>query len=223
MAVVDAEERRFVKVAICTPCQDTVGAGFAYDLARLVGFSKDIPLSVIQSRGTIIPQQRAALVKQAVDYGATHLLFIDSDMRFPPNALERLLAHDQPIVAANYSTRRHPIVPTAEHKEKGMLFTPHDAEGLAEVSHAGMGLMLIEMAVFHLMSEPWFALGFDPKAKEYVGEDVFFCRQAKKSGFVTLVDQGLSREVRHVGEMEFRHEHALVTRDMWNKTETVAA
>lgn len=207
-----------VRVAICLPCQDVVNAGFALDLARLVGhIPEGVEYTLIQNRGTIIPQQRATLVSAAQQSGATHVLWIDSDMRFPNDALGRLLAHAEPIVAANYSTRRAPILPTAEHRELGMLFTQADSDGLADVSHCGMGLMLVQMAVFEKMPQPWFALGFNPKDQTYIGEDFFFCRRAREHGFATLIDQSLSREVRHAGEMEFRYEHANLTRDTMNR------
>lgn len=220
--LVDKEGTKLHRVAICTPCQDSVSAGYALDLAKLVG-TLDMPYTLIQSRGTIIPQQRATLVTLAQQWGATHLLWLDSDMRFPPDTLHRLLDHGEPIVAANYPTRRQPILPTAEHKEHGLLFTGPDSEGLIEVSHVGMGVMLVDMQVFARMRQPWFQLGFTPKTNEYIGEDVFFLRRARGDGYRTLVDQGLSREVRHTGEMEFRAEHANVTRDIHNQRQAAHA
>lgn len=219
MSVLQADGSPNVRVAILTPCQDAVSAGFAFDLARLTGQATagGIDYTVLFNRGTIIPQQRATLVRLAQEWGATHVLWLDSDMRFPSDTLSRLLAHSELIVAANYSTRRHPILPTAEHKQLGHLFTTVGDDGLVEVSHVGMGCMLVDMSVYARIKEPWFILGFNPGNKEYIGEDVFFLRRAKEYGFVPLIDQALSHEVRHVGEMEWRAEHALVTRDTLNR------
>lgn len=220
MTVLRADGSRSLKVAIATPCQDAVSAGYALDLARLVGKvtldRPDVDYTILQSRGTIIPQQRASLVTLAQRYGATHVLWLDSDMRFPPDTLERLLEHEQPIVAANYPTRRAPILPTAEHRDHGMLFTPPEATGLAEVTHCGMGVMLVDMTVYAKIKQPWFILGFNPKDGVYIGEDFYFLRRAREHGFATLIDQDLSKDVRHAGEMEFRAEHACVTRDVYN-------
>lgn len=219
MSVLQADGSPNVRVAILTPCQDAVCTGFAFDLAKLVGriTTDGIDHTIILNRGTLLPQQRATLVRLAQEWGATHVLWLDSDMRFPADTLARLLDHEQPIVAANYSTRRHPILPTAEHKDLGHLFTTPEDDALVEVSHVGMGCMLVDMSVYARIQEPWFILGFNPKAKEYIGEDVFFLRRAKEHGFVPLIDQSLSHDVRHVGEMEFRAEHALVTRDTLNR------
>lgn len=198
---------RRLLVAIATPCTDLVHAGYALDLVKLTGYMArerpDVEIAVVQNRGTIIPQQRATLVMLAQEIGASHVLFIDSDMRFPKDALERLLGHETPIVAANYSRRRDPVLPTAEHKQHGYLFTPDDAFGLAEVTHCGMGLMLVEMSVFEKLSQPWFHIGFQPKTNDYIGEDFFFCSKAREAGYTIAIDQGLSVQVKHIGAKEF--------------------
>jgi GT2 family glycosyltransferase len=208
LTLVNAKGERLLKIAVLTPRQDTVGGGFSYDRSRLFGSNGG--LMIFEVRGTIIPQSRAALANAAIEAGATHLLWIDSDMRFPPDSLARLLNHDKPIVAANYTTRRPPYLPTAETKN-GFLFTSPDSDGLVEVSHCGMGLMLVDTEVMRTIGEPFFAIGFNPKDKQYVGEDFYFCKKARDHGFKVYVDQGLSKEVRHVGEVEFTYEHALET------------
>ena len=129
---------------------------------------------------------------------------------------------EKPIVAANYSRRRQPILPTAEHSELGYLFTTPEATGLEAVTQCGMGVMLTQMAVFMTVTQPWFQLGFS-KDGEYVGEDFFFCRRAKASGFATLIDQDLSQHVRHVGSMDYRAEHACITRDALTAQESHVA
>lgn len=196
-------------VVIATPCTDLVRAGFALDLAKLVGTcaAQRLRMAVMQNRGTIIPEQRQVLAEAAVDMEATHILFIDSDMRFPKDSLFRLLVHEEPIVGTNYPRRREPHLPTAEHTNHGYLFTGEDGEGLTEVTQLGFGLVLIETKVFEAMPKPWFAIGYS-KSGQYVGEDVFFCSRARTAGFRVLVDQGLSREILHTGEMDYSHDHA---------------
>jgi hypothetical protein len=112
-----------LRVMIATPCTDMVKAGFALDLAMLYGLTcsyGDVDCAVMQNKGTIIPQQRATLVDAAQRFNASHILWLDSDMRFPKDTLFRLMKHEKPIVAANYARRRHPALPTAEHRDKGL-------------------------------------------------------------------------------------------------------
>lgn len=210
-----------MRIAICTPCQDQVSAGYAMDLAKLVGLTlrerPDVDLVLFQVRGSILPSQRMQLVRLALAGEADAILWIDSDHRFPKDALLRLLEHGKPIVAANYATRRPPILPVAEDAERGRLFTDSESGGLVDVTHAGMGLMLVQCGVYRAIPEPWFALGFSKSEGEYLGEDVFFCRRAKEAGFPTLVDQDVSKDVKHVGEMEFTHRHTAITRDAYEQ------
>ena len=86
-------------IVIATPTRDQVYAGFSYDLVNLIKQSPDAVYTV--SQGTILPNLRELLVKTSKDAGATHILFIDSDMRFPAYTLQLLLAHDLDIVGAN--------------------------------------------------------------------------------------------------------------------------
>ncbi len=209
MTVLTASGRPKYRVAICVPCQDTVSAGFAADLAMLTGaIPADITWKLFQVRGTYVPQQRATLVGLAQQWTATHVLWLDADMRFPADTLARLLEHKVPIVAANYITRRPPYRPVAEHREHGVLYTPLEATGLVDVTHSGMGVMLVDTEVYRTVPVPWFALGYNAKSDSYAGEDVYFCRKAIEHGFPVLVDQDLSQHVRHVGEIELAPKHA---------------
>lgn len=200
------------KFVIATPCGDLVRASFALDLALLYGYTTQacVECAVVQSRGTILPQQRAELAAKAIEYGATHLLFVDSDMRFPKDALIQLYNRRRPIVGANYVRRRHPALPTAEKGPKDFLYTEPESNGLVEVLRMGLGLCLIETHVFQAMSAPWFSIGFSGHG--YVGEDVFFCAKAREAGFSLYVDQTLSQSVRHAGELDYTHEHSLMLR-----------
>lgn len=213
-ALVGPDGKKRCRVMAAVPCQDQVDAGFALDLAGLAARTalSDTTLTFAQVRGAYLPQQRCDLVQIALDKDATHILWLDSDMRFPDDALLRLVERDKPIVAANYPTRRPPFLPTAEHREKGYLFTTADASGLEEVSHAGMGLMLVDLDVYRALDKPWFALGYDPTKDGWAGEDVFFCRNAGRAKFPVLIDHDLSHEVRHSGQMIFTQRHAELTR-----------
>lgn len=216
MRLLDANGDAPQKVAICTPCNDTVSAGYALDLVQLVARTlltlPGLDLSVLQVKGTLLPHQRHQLVTRSRD--CSHILWIDADMRFPADALVRLLAHEQPIVACNYPTRRLPIEPTAERDMDGQLFTDDDADGLIAVDTCGMGLMLVEMGVYDTIPAPWFAVGWNAKGETYASEDVFFCATAAKHGFPVLIDQGLSRQVRHVGAFEYTNQHAVLAREV---------
>jgi hypothetical protein len=199
-------------VAICVPARDMVSAGFAFDLARLVG-AADCDVSLLTSMGTLIVNQRTDLAKDAIKMGASHILYLDSDMRFPKDTLARLLAHDQGIVAANYATRKFPIQPVtfATDTDNTRVYTNPESTGLESVAAAGMGVMLVKTEVFDKIGLPYFMIGYSPKNQDYTGEDIFFCRKARQAGFEVFIDHDLSKEIKHTGSLDFQHDHIWAT------------
>ena len=152
---------------------------------------------------SILPDGRHQLVKQARMAGATHILWFDTDMRFPKDTPQRLLAHNIPVVGANYPTRREPYRWTA-FRGKQQVFTKPDSTGLEEVDHLGFGVLLTDISVFEDHG-PWFANGWQGEGEnlQVVGEDVFFFRHIKNRGIKAYVDHDLSKQVGHVGEFTF--------------------
>ncbi len=201
-----------VKVMVAVPCGEMVHADFMYDITRMVGYTAltapAIGILLYHVKGTYLPRARAALANEAVAQGCTHILWLDSDMRFPKDTLLRLLAHGEQIVAANYPTRQPPFIPTAMDNDYQPVFS---GEGLSEVRVCGMGVMLTSCAVFHKIGKPYFALGYNKKDDDYAGEDAFFCESARKAGLRVLIDWPLSAEVGHCGAYTFDMRHAVAT------------
>lgn len=206
-----------MKVKVGVPARDTVLTGFAHSLAMMVGRSAvcGIDFSLSTSAGTLICDQRNSLAKAALEDGSDYLLFLDSDMRFPADTLVRLLDRKAPIVAANYTTRRAPAEPVA-FKRIGTLeklYTDEDSTGLEECSAVGLGVALIHRSVFEKMEKPWFWIPYIAESDGHWGEDVWFCNQARKAGFPVMIDQDLSKEVKHIGLREYDYMDALVMKD----------
>ena len=214
MALVTETGAPIEKVLIAVPCGDQVAAGFAQDLATLYAFTTyarpDTELALYFLRGTYLPRARAGLVQAAIDRCASHILWLDSDMRFPKDTLLRLLAHGRSIVAANYPTRTAPIVPTAVDGQRLEVFERVDVV-LQDVKYCGMGCMLTATDVFLTIGKPWFAVGYNRGADDYAGEDVFFCQKARENNYSILIDPALSEQVRHVGSFEYGMDHARMT------------
>lgn len=211
--LLDAAGNPQPKVLVAIPSGDTVQAGFAQDLALMLAFTTharpDMVVRFANVRGSILPRERHALAKHALENSATHILWLDSDMRFPKDTLLRLLAHDKAIVAANYVTRRPPIVPTAADLDGNYDYMlPNEPEPLVEVLRAGMGVMLTSIDVFTKIQRPWFAIGYNRNDDEYVGEDVFFCQRARAEGFAVWIDTNLSKQIAHTGSFEYVPIHA---------------
>jgi hypothetical protein len=218
MTLLSATGEPQYRVLIAVPCGDMVHSLFAYDLAMLVGYTQmvrpEMPVHLSVLRGIYLPRARATLVAHAESVQATHILWLDADMRFPKDALIRLLLHDQPIVGCNYPTRVPPILPTALAPDGAPLF---HAEGLADVSLMGMGCLLTATEVFGKIGKPYFALGYAPSTDDYSGEDDFFFNKARKAGYAVTVDGGLSEEVLHLGQFPYGMAHARMTQSAASK------
>lgn len=207
-------------VAICVPARDMVHTSFAFDLVAAVGWharSTDDNIMTKVSQGTLLVDQRNQLVEEALEEGATHILWIDSDMRFPKEVIQHLLDRDLDIVAANCSRRRHPASFIAiQQDELGAVYnvqTEEDSTGVEEVLAVGFGVMMVKADVYRTLPKPWHRLIWNTRDEKFVGEDMAWCFLAKDHGFTVHIDHDLSKEIRHTGMHEFGCE------DIWNGTE----
>jgi len=201
-----------MKVAICVPCRDTVMTGFAFDLAKLCAYegvtrcAKGGSLMIYQVPGTLIFNQRERLAEEALKDGADAILWVDSDMRFPKDALEILLSRDLPIVGVNATTRRFPVKPTAldiEPETNDLVKVNSKGKtGLEQVMGVGFGMVLIKKEVFEAAQKPWFWFEQTDKGGT-IGEDIYFCAKAYDAGYQTVIDHDLSMHIRHIGTYEY--------------------
>ena len=208
-------------IAVCTPARDMVHANYTFCLVNMVAFHTINTMDAVAlkiNQGTLIQNQRADLCLEAMGEGCSHVLFIDSDMTFPQDMVQRLLAHDKDIVATNCARRRMPTGPTAQRTlpdgSRELIYTMPESTGLEEVESIGMGVMLIKRKVFESLTEPWFETPWRTDKRGYIGEDVFFCRKAASAGFKIYIDHDVSKEIGHIGTFEFKHDHTWVMRDL---------
>ena len=230
--VMEAPPEPPIKVAICIPCQDKVEAKFAVALADLVGMivaqycNQGIAdLNIFTYNSSYIAWSRTEITKGALAWGATHLLWLDSDMIFPGWTFHHLFKQDKPIIGANYARRRDPhapvtfktIVPNGAEDEHKLCYTEKDSTGLEEVDAIGFGVVLVQAQVFNEMKTAPFRVLDDEMSRLRVGEDVYFCQLAKSVGLPIYIDHDLSQHVRHIGTQEFHNGHSVMAREIAKK------
>jgi hypothetical protein len=183
-------------VIACTPTRAMVSSGFCSDLLALCRTS-DLRWGWTPE-ASYLSNQRTLLARGALELGATHILWLDSDMRFPPSTVEGLLARDVAMVGANYRNRQKPECFTAQRDRAWV--SSVGRHGVEAVESIGLGVTLIRTDVFRLLPEPWFPIEWSVEHQGHIGEDVGFCRRAGAAGISVWVDHDLSQHVSHLGE-----------------------
>lgn len=181
-------------VALGLPSGDLVHTDFALSLAMLC-LNPGAQVMLLNSRTSLVPLGRNQCVGAAQIMKATHLLFLDSDMVFPPDTLKRLLSHDKDIVGASYSKRVEPFHPLTVTEEGELTYI---TAGLRRVKLLPTGCMLIRLRVFEALSKPFFNLVTE--GDQLRGEDYYFCEQARAAGFEIWCDGDLSLQLGHIGQ-----------------------
>lgn len=195
-----------IKVCIAIPSKDMVHAHFAFCLQELVQYNtiKGIETFVKFNMGTLVANQRESLASEAIKDGATHILWLDSDMMFPKTICETLLSYSIPIIACNYSTRALPLKSVAYTSLNNWdSFLDKDIEGVVEVEGVGFGCVLTSTSIFENIFKPWFPITYDSASDCYLGEDMNFCIRARDAGYQIYVDCDASRGIFHVGSTAF--------------------
>lgn len=181
------------------PATEVMKAKTAHAIGCMLLESYDIILDFLLIQSCDIASSRMWLANQAIEKGATHLFFVDSDMLFPPDTLKRLLAHEKDIVGADYNKRKFPL-------ETVTSYLPDVDKSETEpfkVNIAGTGALLIKTNVFTdpKVDKNWFSFGRNAEGKNVIGEDGWFCLNARNAGYDIFVDPTL--KVLHLGEYGF--------------------
>jgi GT2 family glycosyltransferase len=200
-----------IKVTIGIPTNRGLRPKMAQAVLELVAHGGYDFHILVAEEGYTIAENRNYIAVQACNNKSDYLLFIDDDMVFPPDTLDRLLAHKKEIVSIAYHSRgskdkiklvENDIMAIAE-TEKGKYInfeTNNDPKykQLFECFAGGTGTMLIKTEVFLKTKRPWFEFTYFENGKCKEGEDWNFCFKAKEAGYKIWCDPTL--KVGHIGE-----------------------
>jgi hypothetical protein len=194
-----------MKVLVLLPSEDKLSTDYMMSLIHMLKrHGPDV--GIINNRGSEIAISRFTLVKNALLFNPEYLLFTDSDIAFPVDALDRLMAHGKDIVSATYVTRRPP------HRALGAALDDNDippgATGMVQMHWIPIGFALIKAEVFLKVPKPWFPLKYIPEMDDMESEDYGFCDLAREAGYELWCDLDLSHELVHHGDQGWQWGHA---------------
>jgi hypothetical protein len=195
------------KLAILVPTRDLLHSAHALCLTEIVKLNtmNGLDTQVIMDASTILLTQRERLATFGRETGAEYLLWLDSDIVAPASTALRLLAHREPVVAANYIRRQLPAKGVAYETigdwEDPLPFEATDH--LMPVEGVGMGCMLMRADIFDSIPKPWFEFGWSPESNDHLGEDMILCQKMSQTGYTVKIDTNLSMELRHLGTWAF--------------------
>jgi len=177
------------RVMICIPTAEYGRIANFYDHVNML--VKPEGTMMTTSHGQSPARNRNIMIEAALANNATHCLFLDDDMAFAPDMLEKLLAHDKDIVSGLYLMRAYPHHPVMfdEAYDDGKCrfsFLNKGRSGLVEVVNIGLGACLIKTEVFLSMAKPWVTLG--ECERDHWCDDIAFFNRARKAGFKMYVD-----------------------------------
>ena len=187
----EVRERGAVKlrtkpVAWAFPLDEIVFTRFFTNFLRL----RVMPWDDLYTIGsTYLPEARNTLHRFFVEESqCEHLVMLDSDVLPPPDFLERLLAHNKPLVGGWYRKKDEagtPCVYTYETQEADGVYwwkpRPVPGVGLEQVDGAGAGCWLMHRTVAE-------ALGPKPYDMNQGGEDLALCKRVTDLGFPIFID-----------------------------------
>lgn len=167
------EELAGKHIAICTPCYGgVVCQNYLMSMIKLIYAAQkhQVLLSFIVRGGdSLIPRTRNSIVAEFMATPQyTHLLWIDADIGYEPDAVFRLLASDRDVAAGVYPLKKimwpEKIPADMTRAQFDAQYTKYpfnpvdgraqvDADGFVEVLDAPTGLMMIKRQVFFDMAE----------------------------------------------------------------------
>lgn len=145
-------------------------------------------------------------------------MFIDSDIEFKPEDVQKLWNLDVDVSCAAYPMKREEAGVTA--RKDGELVDLDELNGPTEIDFAGTGFLMIKRSVFDRMMKSYpqfeheegkvgrcfafFDTGVtdDGSGPYYISEDYFFCRNWRKIGGKIILDPSI--RLGHVGRRVYR-------------------
>ena len=192
-----------IKLSILVPTRDMVHTHFAYSITQMYNTTREMGIDayLFFNSSTILLNQRENLIEKAKEVRSDYVLWLDSDMMFPSTTALRLLNHRKDIVACNYMKRTNEkrTVAYKDVTDWNSWLPMEEKEELVKVEGVGMGCMLMNTNVFHLLNKPYFEFTYKEDSQDWMGEDFNLQQKLRDLDYEIYIDTVLSKEIKHIG------------------------
>lgn len=162
---------------------------------------------------SLIPRSRNALAALFLKTDCTDLLFIDSDLVFSGQHLERIMSHDADVVGGFYPKKKQGPLEWVLNTKKELPKARED--GLQPVKYIGTGFMRIRRGAFEkliaqlgselsyeadetkVLEHDFFRVGVHKPTNRYLSEDWYFCQMLRDCGIEIFADTHIA--LKHMG------------------------
>ncbi|MCK9369110.1 hypothetical protein M0R04_04080 [Candidatus Dojkabacteria bacterium] len=203
--------KKEINVMIVTPAQDgKVNVQYCLSFAHTINMLQSNSITVtplVVPSSSLLVSERNRLIEAFWQSNCTHVLCIDADLGWPPQAILAMLEQEKDFIAGVYPARG---------KQNAFTFRPslnHDGSLITEkhllkMEYIPAGFLLLSRECIKKMREAYPELYYNPKDSrveesggaafclfntevwedEFWGEDYVFCRRAREAGIEIWVD-----------------------------------
>lgn len=186
-----------MKLALCLPGA-TFTKGFVESImqttAKIMMWPKGSAVFQITDYSADLYNLKNTMIDKALAHGADHLMWIDSDMVFKAEDIEKLLSREVDIVSgiALIEPGRCAIANVGDDKLKPIYLTPDEINDkeLHAVDYCGGAFLLVKADVYRKIPALWYeTINVEINGKQrLVSEDFGFCEKAQSYGYKIHAD-----------------------------------
>ena len=200
-----------MRTLIAIPCMSMLHTEFCRCMLDL---KKDPDLRVCFKTSSLIYDSRNLLALTAMEQGFDRVMWLDSDMTFPPDIIERLgQVMDEgnyDLVTGVYVKRKEPVIPVLYKEieppsnerrtiEKCVIdYLDYPEDSVFPIAGCGFGCVMTSVDLLRRIFDRC-GPAFSPLP--WCGEDISFCYRAKSIGAKMACDSSVN--CGHIGEVLF--------------------
>lgn len=214
-----------MKLAIGVPIPQYINSSFLQNIIGIITHTMSLPgideVHYIDKGGVRTDKNRNVILKNAIDLGVDAILWLDADMLYPHDIVEKYLEHEFDVMGCLYFKRSAPYDAVGYLKGTNPIkpfrtLRPDmlEKDTVMVVDGLGFGGMMVKMSVYDALGDDkWmnydknFHLPFE--TENQLTHDLVFCRKVQEYGYEVKLHTGIKPG--HIADY-------VVTEDDWYRS-----